>query len=533
MVMQDKLVIRYRYSNETIEIDLSKLENESILFDFNEYDKIDVCLYSDAYIVELDCSAFRVKSQVSCCDSSFILQPSVEYSISDGNESQKVGYVPATYKINIFSKNGKVWNCYFKVRCNIEVEDNGMGHMIEQLESFIPGITIDFFREGPVLDVSKIKDYKLFWTNELLLKNYDELMYHSDYILYQYNAVDVEANQMLKMYIQKILYIVQSLSMEMDQYYQSKSKLLKECTQELQNYEDQFEMTLSKMSRNSLRSKKLQLKETRKDLKKWCTKLQDWQNTHDIFVSKLNALLYSPKLRDLDSTYVREYCPSFYCNVHYRFFLDVYNQINSMNYDCVHDFQMCTNKKTYQLYELYGMSLLHHLMVEEGLTLMNPEILDVFTFESDTILHYKGRHGFVDIYYDHFCPRKHETKEDGVVSVNSCHCKPDYMIVVMDGKHQMKDMFILDMKYRRLKNMISEEETMTETDDVLTDYSQLEYKSLRKRPIMVAIVFPTMEEKIFKRYDGTFIGLNTSLDFTKSRAYSFIQKTFRSIWNKG
>lgn len=55
MDMQDKLIINYSFRHYEKEIDLQHIKNGEILFTFNEYEPIEITLFSEKILVEIEC----------------------------------------------------------------------------------------------------------------------------------------------------------------------------------------------------------------------------------------------------------------------------------------------------------------------------------------------------------------------------------------------------------------------------------------------------------------------------------------------
>lgn len=189
--------------------------------------------------------------------------------------------------------------------------------------------------------------------------------------------------------------------------------------------------------------------------------------------------------------------------------------------------ELFTDKKSYTLFEIYGFILIQNILKELDFHLEDELKSDVFSFDSEIVMHYSNGKSFVNVYYDHFCDKYYSSNDNDVVSINSKNCKPDYIIVFFDENHEFSDMIIIEMKYRRLIYMAPSNQT-TETDDTITDYSQLAYCISKQdnnfeKPSKVIVLYPSMSEKIFERNLGEFVGINAQSNFEESKAYNRIK----------
>ena len=222
--------------------------------------------------------------------------------------------------------------------------------------------------------------------------------------------------------------------------------------------------------------------------KKWCEKISNWNDSYNQAVRNISLILHCEELEKININSHSMFSASFYNNLDYRYFMELYNKLNSNRNNAVgyDGTKMFLNKKSYELFEIYGFIVLQNILKELGFTLMKDSEKNLFQFGSEEVMVFENEKYYVDIYYDHFCPWRHspKAKPEDIVTVNSGHCKPDYILAVFDKNRNFKDMIVIDLKYRRLKNMISlyeDCEGQSATDEVLTDYSQLEYNCERKR----------------------------------------------------
>lgn len=150
--MQDKLIINHTFSQVIDEIDLNYISEGSVLFSFNEYEPIVVMLTSNDYKVEIECYSYYLEGQYrQCQNNSLLLVPNKEYRISN-SATDDVSYIPSKYQI-LIKKNEHRINAFFEVKYNTQVRENELNFVIDKLNSFLDGLSIDFFRQNPINNI--------------------------------------------------------------------------------------------------------------------------------------------------------------------------------------------------------------------------------------------------------------------------------------------------------------------------------------------------------------------------------------------
>lgn len=583
MDMQDKLVINYSFRHCKKEIDLRQVKNGETLFSFNEYEPIEITLFSKNVLTEIECLSYRKdKETIFCEDNILKMNFGESYIISSSDNKEEVGYIPSKYQINFLVDDENI-NCLFEVKYNNQLQEEGMDNIIEMINNYINGLSIDFFRNSPINNIRSTEVMSKYYIYEILkkyekriafacdsilsnLKSNIEMKYKSEKIEKKQNYVTIkknilnknkidyynvkksvtfnnEENILLKKYLLEIIKILNKnyldIDRELDEKYLKRKDLGQEINVEQYRYAEYAKSTSSKSSiQNHIKSLESQYEKN----EQWISKLIAWKKSYETVKYHLNHLLQSDELMNLNVLNNQIlFSNVFYTNSNYHFFKEMYDTLNQKmsSKRRFNNSELFSDKKSYTLFEIYGFILLQNILKESGFSLINDLETDVFSFDSDITMHYTNGNLFADIYYDHFC-KKYSLLKDGeheVVSINSRNCKPDYIIVFFDENHDFKDMIIVEMKYRRLVYMAPSVNQTTETDDTISDYSQLAYcvsknNNILERPSSVVVLYPSIEEKRFNRNLGEFIGINAKLDFEESLAYKRIKDIIVSKINK-
>ena len=580
MDMQDKLIINYSFRQNKKEIDLRQIKNGEILFSFNEYEPIEVMLLSENFSVEIECLSYYKDNKITFCEDNILQMMSGEnYCISSSTNKCEIGYIPSKYQINL-KRNDLNLNCLFEVRYNNQLQEEGMDNIIEMINNYINGLSIDFFREAPVNNIRSTENMSKYYMYEFLkkfekrvifvcnnilsnLKSDIEIIYKVEktekkqncntikknilnknklnyYNVKKKTTLDNKENILLKKYLLEIIKIINKNYLDLD--FELKEKLIKESelVEKISVEQHQYdENARSISSKNTIQNHIKSLNSQYEYNKQWIEKIISWKKSYEAVKYHLNRLLQSDELINLNIDNQILFSYVFYTNSEYHFFKEMYETLSLQlsNKRSFNNSELLTDKKSYTLFEIYGFVLIQNILKELDFHLENEFKSDVFNFDSETVMHYSNGKSFVDVYYDHFCDKYYSSNDNDVVSINSKNCKPDYIIVFFDENHEFSDMIIVEIKYRRLIYMAPSINQTTETDDTITDYSQLAYCISKQgnnfgKPSKVIVLYPSMSEKIFARNLGEFIGINAQLDFVESKAYNRIKKIIVSKLNK-
>ena len=571
--MPDKLLVRHLVSDEVKwidEVDLTTVYNGKKLFSFNEYDHVELYLDSERFKVEIECIEYLLDDEKHLCENNVLsLNPNKGYIISNGNDDDTVCYMPSKYQIVVTDGRGLNNNCFFEVCYNSAVSQEGMNNIIAKIEEFISGLSIDFFHKAPVSSIKTNElndDYRIY---ETLLNNANMINYHSNNLLNNFklnvttkyscdrfeqrqNSTTIRRNAnesvrgtnhfwnvkkgltsfnneniILKRYILKIMDIMKNAFLDLEETYQSKlvkQSLLKE--EIIHEQEDKNE-GVSKLSGYNLNNRILVLNKELQESKQVNDKIGDWLRAYRSVNNYLNRLLNCDELKSLDTNTQILFDHSFYGNPDYRYFMQLYNELSSNSKQRINfsGTSMFLNKKSYVLFEIYGFIIIQNILKQLGFKLDASSDKSLFNFGSESIMKYENDDYMVEVQYDHFCQRYYKANPNTVISINSVKSKPDYIITFFDKEHHFKDMIIIDMKYRKLKNILGKGIT-SDIDDILSDYIQLEYyddQGSLFKPSNVAIIYPSIEEESFRRYFWDIIGIDVSLNFDSSKGYQYLK----------
>lgn len=568
--MQDKLIINHIFSGYKREINLEEVKVAETIFAFNEYEPIEITLESNNYEVILECLSYKIGGNYSSCEDNILnLKSGIPYKIS-GEHEIDLGYIPSKYHITL-SKDKKSKECYFEVLYNHEVSEEGMTNIIESLNEFISGLSIDFFRRGPINNISTQEQLADYYVYELLAQNEKKLHYACNQILlnlkmtiksgYSYNeiekkqnlktiknnairrnldkysnlikkvAYDTNENIILKKYLLKINRIIKSCEMDLNEIYSQKQNKIMKINEKIESEKLNLTKTNSFFTRKSISNHIKSLTSQLDDEKKWADKIKIWQTSHESSKKVINKLLYSDEFEQININNQVNYSNSFYNNANYKFFMDLYKilTLNSSNKREFNSSELFTDRKSYNIFEMYGFILIQNILKENGFEFCDGYDKQIFNFGSDACFVFKNKTNTVKVYYDHYCEKYYTANDGEIVSINSRNCKPDYIITVFDSNDIFKCMIMIEMKYRKLRYMIDYGDRTTETDETLSDYMQLKYCLSRKEntyipPSHVLLIYPSLDEKIFTRYSGEFIGINVLKNFSESEAYLSLKK---------
>lgn len=569
MDMQDKLIINYSFRHNQEEIDLHQIKNGDILFSFTEYEPIEVMLLSENFSVEIECLSYYKDNKITFCeDNTLKMIPGENYCISSSTNKSEIGYIPSKYQINLTINNLHL-NCLFEVRYNSQLNEEGMDNIIEMINNYINGLSIDFFRESPVNNIRSTENMSKYYMYEILKKFEKKVIFACENILsslrsdientfkvekiekkQNYNTIkknilnknklnyynvkksitlNNEENILLKKYLLEIIKIINrnylDLDFELNEKYIKDLELEKKISEQHQYIENAKSISSKNTIQNHIKSLNSQYEHN----KQWIGKITSWKKSYETVKYHLNRLLQSNELIDLNINNQILFSYIFYTNSNYHFFKEMYEILNLQlsNKRSFNNSELFTDKKSYTLFEIYGFILIQNILKELDFHLEDELKSDVFSFDSEIVMHYSNGKSFVNVYYDHFCDKYYSSNDNDVVSINSKNCKPDYIIVFFDENHEFSDMIIIEMKYRRLIYMAPSNQT-TETDDTITDYSQLAYCISKQdnnfeKPSKVIVLYPSMSEKIFERNLGEFVGINAQSNFEESKAYNRIK----------
>lgn len=573
--MQDKLIINHTFHNIINEIDLNSINEDNVLFFFNEYEPIEIMLLSNDFKVEIECYSYYLDEQYNQCQNNLLsLIPNKKYIISN-SATDDVSYIPSKYQI-LIKKNEHCINAFFEVKYNVPVKDNDLNFVIDKLNSFLDGLSIDFFRQKPINNIETLSNTFNYYLYELLysyekklifccentlskLRNSIYSVYIKDKIEKKQNAHSIYLNNkiidkryifniakktsninseniLLKKYLLKIEKILNDYNLDLDNLIKSKIKKIDKLTDSLNEKTKLLNTTNQSLAnKHKIKNNITSIKSIVDNCQNWITKFSHWKNSYNNCLNAIKKILISDEFISIDINNQIEYSPIFYIDYNYKFFYDFYKKITNLkgNKHCKNKTNLFSDRRSYSIFEIYGFVILQNILKELGFA-MHESLNNIFNFESDCEFIFKNDNDQkIRLLYDHYCVRYNDSKGNEIVNVNSVHCKPDYILMFYDEYGKLQHSLIIEMKYRKLKYLIDSSGT-TETDSTIDDYGQLKYKDLNFAKLVNAIddvilLFPRINEKTFRRGNGLFIGININNDFDDSESYIKIKNIIESF----
>lgn len=572
MDMQDKLIIFHRFSGRKDEIILDKIKYEEIVFDFNEYEPISIKLESTKYEILIECVNYRCDGNYFIADNNILkLENEKVYDISANNAEEDLSYIPARYCLFIRNGNNERLT-FFEVTRNRNLTENGLENIIEKLNTFINGLSIDFFRSKKINNIIYEGDTSEYTIFEILSINKSKIIMHVNNIISQFiqnikneyaqewfekkqNQYTLRKNSMkkieyknynlkksicnnsientlLKMYLIKIKKIIENTNFNVKKIREENSIKSYNIKKKLnENYNNLKNNRLSLFDKNFIQNENKSLVQERKYYDEWQKKLDTWHDSYKASKSYINKLINTEELKIVNDLPKTLYSISFEMNSDYVFFKKLYIELVKQ-YNNKHKKNaksLFNDKKTFALFELYGFILIQNILKELGFKYIESE-KDVFSFHSDSEFIYVNQNITVKVQYDHFCNSYYNksAKIGDIISANSANCKPDYIISIYDENDNLKKAVIVEMKYRYLK-YLRDRNGRSETGKTLDDYRQLaikieEYPYYKNIIGDVMIIYPEVKEQCFIHNSSYYIGINSELDFDKSISYKTLKE---------
>ena len=166
MDTQNNLLI-YR-NNRVKYYNIENVIKEKDVISFNEYDKVKIKLNSEKYKVKIECYSYRKDSEYIICEDNILeLKNDQEYIISDCEDEIDLGYIPSKYHIYLYDENN-IYDRLFEVKYNKEVNDDGMSSVIDLINDFISGLSVDFFKSNSINSIYSIDKSNEFYIYKIL-----------------------------------------------------------------------------------------------------------------------------------------------------------------------------------------------------------------------------------------------------------------------------------------------------------------------------------------------------------------------------
>lgn len=548
-------------------IKLSELENEKVIFSFNEHEEISLSKTKGDYKIIIECATYAIKKDYFDVDDNLLeIEEGKKYIISNKNFIN-VSYLPGLYNIYIYYQNRKIC-CHFRVETNAEVSNLGMKDLITNLDLFVPGLSLDFYRQNSlvnnnsdflnsayILEYLTVNKNKLVLELDYLLKNsknniVNQYMLEANLGKQNYRSIylNLVKNHSINKFInvkktestnnlesRDLKYLLIQIQKELDkvysdfkQVYFKKNNLKKE----INSFLDSNNIYYSNLKKREATNKKLSEQKRQNELNVAINKYENWLEAIVTIRNKINALIHSNYFSELGVTSAIRETIGFSKNPHHQYFLRLYLfLLNKSNFN----YSLFSNKPSYLLFELYGFVIIDNILKMKGFTLINDTELKTNNFIANLTLFYIKDNIKISITYDYFCNSYQEKENNKVVNINSSHSKPDYIINIYRND-KILGIIILEAKYRRLTNMVSDNyDVITE---ILDDYSQLAFRDsngLLIRDVIkkVIVIYPDKNENITsKGINGLLLGINLELDLLASKALERIENEICSIIEK-
>lgn len=577
MDMQDKLFVKHIFTNTIETFNLNNISDGQLLFCFNEYEPIEIYISDNCiYDVIFECLSYYDVDDYSyhiCDNNELRLKPGHHYLISDNNNTEDIGYRPSKYNIYISNKSKK-YTCQFEVLYNRQLSEEGVGNIILLINNFINGLSIDFFRNAPVNNILSESNHSKFMLYDIISKNITKIQKNCEIIytklkssingiikienflqkqnyktikkniinvnkygVYNYKKVliyDTPENKLLKKYLKNILMIIRNNKVDfqllIDERILKKNRLKVKLYEIKTYYDNQTVIEVKQQYSNQIISINSQIDEC----DKWISKFKKWNTDFLIATKTLSRIFESDELKDVSINDHIILTSTFIQNNHY-FFFKTLNDLLSSNISSEHiqnNKKYFADKKTYKLFEIFGFIIIQNIIKEFDFEFYDSSIGNIFGFDSGSKFTFIKDDMKVEILYDHHCESIYETQKDfydTVVNINSKNCKPDYIIKIYNKK-RLSNLIIIEIKYRSIKYMI-DRNFVTETDKILMDYSQLGYINSDGDKITVQnkviLIYPSKEEKCFKRHHSIFIGINAEKNFNDSIGYNELKNILK------
>lgn len=572
MDTQNNLLI-YR-NNRVKYYNIENVIKEKDVISFNEYDKVKIKLNSEKYKVKIECYSYRKDSEYIICEDNILeLKNDQEYIISDCEDEIDLGYIPSKYHIYLYDENN-IYDRLFEVKYNKEVNDDGMSSVIDLINDFISGLSVDFFKSNSINSIYSIDKSNEFYIYKILEKNRKIFLYNvnklinsfNNKIITQYtkekfekrqNYITIKKNNLnsnqnyfynlkkvtssntldniiLKRYLLSIKKIMIDNKINLTNMIIDKEKELKSLLdEEIAVNEKQ---THSRYYTIEKENEKRSINGRIVDNKKWIHLFKNWEYSYNDILISINLLLTSNELYNLNVENSSMFSNTFYNNPNYHFFYKIYRKLsnNSSNSHKFDNSDLFADKKSYSIFEIYGFIIIQNILKELQFMCI-ADNSQIMSFSSDKTFEYVKDNIKIEVEYDHYCKNNSNLKLNfgEIINMNGVHCKPDYILKFFDLSGDIKAVLIVEIKYRRLENMLKKDNPTTDIDKTIVDYIQLRAinKNNKKESLVknVIVLYPNQKEKCFNWSEGRFLGIDVKKDFSESVAYNELKIAIKDI----
>lgn len=448
------------------------------------------------------------------------------YMLSSGGDS-KIGYLPGVYSITIRKTGTKNdVNLCFRVTSMISAKVfDDLGTL---LESTMEGLSYDWERTGNEKgeltherflfeyfnlstsdgkrNLERLRSECMLWkrrngyrTENTIVKSSQEKISNAKtirysimhplnngyYVLQKKQSVFTDDNIALERYVR---YSIKGL----EQYKEKLVKTLNRLSDERNSYQaeiDSGNLTPGKMKNRN------ELIKTRDDkIKKHQYVIEGVEAT----ISILTSFLTSYPLNQIRSQNIAKAEKGGHMDASLYYFKELYSNIYL--YSLKREGIIPIRKKSTMLFELYGLVIIDHYLTSHGYQMQERDDR-IHGISEDSLLIYRSNENLAYVYYNH--PVKSYTekgnKKEGLVSLNSNHDTPDYILEI----HSMKDRSLLsclifEMKYRPLEYIDEKSKSFANyIDYVQLGYREKDGKIKRGKVDQVFVVYPEEDEESY------------------------------------
>lgn len=539
---------------------IHEIDEDGIIFNFNEFESIGIKVTGTDYTVSLDCAAYMEDDKVvKTKEATLTLEHDKLYPISlNGNFD--LGYNPGTYNICFKHKNGNVINACFEVTTNSDVSEESFIALRKKVEDFISGLSLDLHKNAIAPDAnadfsSKQHLFKAFCDyskdfnrachnieNDLDTKLENKIVKTENSAKQNQASIkktiqkgtnygvkkQENVNKTAGVLKQYLIRIDKKLTLVKEPFETNINRLLKEIenlkTEVLKKKNDLNDEYLSLNKIKGINNRISSLEGLIKGKQNSLDVTREHFEAYKIIKNSMTKLLSIKSMKKAEAKITGD-TNLFTTNTNYKFIKEFTNLIEGKDSKLRDGFEYYDKKKSSELFEIYGLILICQALKEIGYessvdlnSLTNIETGDNFIFTKDNKT--------IRVLYDYYAKNYKEADIDDIVSINSRNNKPDYTLVYYEDD-QFKEIVIVEMKYRSLAKIFDNFKDDCELDYTINDYFQLAYKETNNTyPIRgvskLLVLYPSKREEEFIRSFAHIISFDPSIDEEYSKSFHLL-----------
>ena len=548
MATQDRLIVCKSGKYEIYHFD--DIQEHETLFQFKEFEQVSLRIDgSNQSYVEFECANSDALCRLKKEDGLYILN-SYDYN---QEESKNITFYPSKYYISIHYHN-------HTIECNFNVESNALGNNVDDIRKivsdFSKGLELDLLSSNKGRASKRVSLNAVLPTLDKLASAEKMLQYEIQHILS--SPIETLEKVMLPSPIEKkvvkksLIYNVKrgitpnsgrksiqerkivSLNNKENMLLKlALNQIVERCQWVFHHVDESIAIIQTKLKRKQsllveVEQKKKHVDQNPNDRRHYVRvhaeyeglmqEVQRLQQSKDDIVEKLEAIrriyncsnrfLMDSWLANIPNNHNVSYTLSLLHQPHYKNVIDFANAL-STNETTQQKQGVYTYKKTSQLYELYVLILLFHMLKNEDYEFDADHSSSLQSiYANEEFFFYKGNKK-VRIIYDRMIQDTDTYPADALVNQNSTSNRPDIVFMVYE-EDVLVHCIILEVKCRKKSNIYN---PMMDTTVMkqLKDYTNLWYfneeKVLKKGVIdCVYVVFP--QEELCREYcNANQIGL--------------------------